>query len=192
MRALQHLPNLATENLRVRLLEPSEAGKMMLFRQENREHLGPWEPRRRAEFFTESYWRVLLQQHQREFQQGLSVALTILDDTDSEVLGVCNFTNIVRGTFQSCHLGYALSARYQGQGLMAEALKPACRYIFETLMLHRIMANYLPRNERSGRLLAKLGFEVEGEAKQYLLIDGHWEDHILTSLINPRDVNLPG
>ncbi|MFT5014899.1 MAG: ribosomal-protein-alanine N-acetyltransferase, partial [Dinoroseobacter sp.] len=124
-------------------------------------------------------------------QQGLSVALTILDDTDSEVLGVCNFTNIVRGTFQSCHLGYALSARYQGQGLMAEALKPACRYIFETLMLHRIMANYLPRNERSGRLLAKLGFEVEGEAKQYLLIDGHWEDHILTSLINPRDVNLP-
>lgn len=191
MRALQDLPNLATENLRVRLLEPSEAGKMMLFRQENREHLGPWEPRRRAEFFTESYWRVLLQQHQREFQQGLSVALTILDDTDSEVLGVCNFTNIVRGTFQSCHLGYALSARYQGQGLMAEALKPACRYIFETLMLHRIMANYLPRNERSGRLLAKLGFEVEGEAKQYLLIDGHWEDHILTSLINPRDVNLP-
>lgn len=192
MRALQDLPNLATENLRVRLLEPSEASKMMLFRQENREHLGPWEPRRRAEFFTESYWRVLLLQHQRDFQQGLSVALTILDDTDSEVLGVCNFTNIVRGTFQSCHLGYALSARYQGQGLMAEALKPACRYIFETLMLHRIMANYLPRNERSGRLLAKLGFEVEGEAKQYLLIDGHWEDHILTSLINPRDVNLPG
>jgi ribosomal-protein-alanine N-acetyltransferase len=191
MRALQDLPNLATENLRVRLLEPSEAGKMMLFRQENREHLGPWEPRRRAEFFTESYWRVLLLQHQRDFQQGLSVALTILDDTDSEVLGVCNFTNIVRGTFQSCHLGYALSARYQGQGLMAEALKPACRYIFETLMLHRIMANYLPRNERSGRLLSKLGFEVEGEAKQYLLIDGHWEDHILTSLINPRDVNLP-
>jgi ribosomal-protein-alanine N-acetyltransferase len=191
MRALQDLPNLATENLRVRLLEPSEAGKMMLFRQENREHLGPWEPRRRAEFFTESYWRVLLLQHQRDFQQGLSVALTILDETDSEVLGVCNFTNIVRGTFQSCHLGYALSARYQGQGLMAEALKPACRYIFETLMLHRIMANYLPRNERSGRLLAKLGFEVEGEAKQYLLIDGHWEDHILTSLINPRDVNLP-
>jgi ribosomal-protein-alanine N-acetyltransferase len=191
MRALQDLPNLATENLRVRLLEPSEASKMMLFRQENREHLGPWEPRRRAEFFTESYWRVLLLQHQRDFQQGLSVALTILDDTDSEVLGVCNFTNIVRGTFQSCHLGYALSARYQGQGLMAEALKPACRYIFETLMLHRIMANYLPRNERSGRLLAKLGFEVEGEAKQYLLIDGHWEDHILTSLINPRDVNLP-
>jgi ribosomal-protein-alanine N-acetyltransferase len=191
MRALQDLPNLSTENLRVRLLEPSEAGKMMLFRQENREHLGPWEPRRRAEFFTESYWRVLLLQHQRDFQQGLSVALTILDDTDSEVLGVCNFTNIVRGTFQSCHLGYALSARYQGQGLMAEALKPACRYIFETLMLHRIMANYLPRNERSGRLLAKLGFEVEGEAKQYLLIDGHWEDHILTSLINPRDVNLP-
>lgn len=188
MRALQHPPDLVTDNVRIRLLEPTEAGKMVLFRRENREHLGPWEPRRRPEFFTENYWRVLLQQQQREFQQGLSVALAILNQTESEVVGVCNFTNIVRGTFQSCHLGYALADRYQGQGLMAEALKPACRYIFETLMLHRIMANYLPRNERSGRLLSKLGFELEGEAKQYLMIDGRWEDHILTSLINPQDL----
>tara|TARA_R110002073_G_scaffold76870_1_gene186462 strand:- start:12457 stop:13035 length:579 start_codon:yes stop_codon:yes gene_type:complete len=187
--ALPHrFPDLVTKNTRIRLLEPSEAGKMVLFRRENREHLAPWEPRRRPEFFTDNYWRMQLQQHKREFQQGLSVALVILDPAESEVIGVCNFTNIVRGTFQSCHLGYALSERHQGCGLMAEALKPACRFIFEELLLHRIMANYLPRNERSGRLLAKLGFEVEGLAKQFLLIDGQWEDHILTSLINPRDL----
>lgn len=162
---------------------------MVVFRLENREHLAPWEPRRRPEFFTEAYWRLQLQALKREFQIGQSLSLAILDRRESEVLGVCNFTNIVRGTFQSCHLGYALGERHQGHGLMAEALAPACEYVFNELKLHRIMANYLPRNERSGRLLNKLGFTVEGEARQYLMIDGRWEDHVLTSMINPRDLS---
>jgi ribosomal-protein-alanine N-acetyltransferase len=180
-----HMPVLQTQNLLVRLLEPSEADKMVLFRKENQQHLEPWEPRRRPEFFTQNYWRLQLRAQQQEFKQGASVALVVLNLADTEVLGVCSFSNIVRGTFQSCHLGYALSARHQGQGIMAEALKPACDYLFEQQLLHRIMANYLPHNERSGRLLARLGFVIEGQAKQYLMINGRWEDHVLTSLINP-------
>lgn len=46
------------------------------------------------------------------------------------------------------------------------------------------MAAYLPDNERSGKLLKRLGFVVEGYARDYLMIDGQWQDHILTSLIN--------
>lgn len=38
--------------------------------------------------------------------------------------------------------------------------------------------------ERSARLLHKLGFVIEGHAKKYLLINGQWEDYILTSLTN--------
>jgi ribosomal-protein-alanine N-acetyltransferase len=43
----------------------------------------------------------------------------------------------------------------------------------------------MPVNERSGGLLARLGFEIEGQAREFLLIDGKWEDHILTAKINP-------
>jgi ribosomal-protein-alanine N-acetyltransferase len=46
------------------------------------------------------------------------------------------------------------------------------------------MANYIPVNERSGRLLRRLGFTVEGYARDYLLIAGKWEDHVLTALAN--------
>jgi len=46
------------------------------------------------------------------------------------------------------------------------------------------MAGYLPHNERSGKLLDRLGFEKEGLARKYLKINGRWEDHLLTSLIN--------
>ncbi len=33
------------------------------------------------------------------------------------------------------------------------------RYMQRTQHIHRIMANYMPHNQRSGALLARLGFE---------------------------------
>jgi ribosomal-protein-alanine N-acetyltransferase len=48
------------------------------------------------------------------------------------------------------------------------------------------MANHVPRNERSARLLERLGFEREGFAKAYLHLDGRWQDHVLTSLTSDR------
>jgi ribosomal-protein-alanine N-acetyltransferase len=67
---------------------------------------------------------------------------------------------------------------------MTEALRAAIDQIFEHCNLHRIMANYMPANIKSAQLLARLEFSIEGEAKQYLFINGKWEDHIMTSLIN--------
>lgn len=51
--------------------------------------------------------------------------------------------------------------------------------------MHRIMAGYMPSNKRSEAVLMKMGFQREGYAKNYLLINGKWEDHNLTALINP-------
>ena len=69
---------------------------------------------------------------------------------------------------------------------MYEALTAAIDYVFTDLKLHRIMANYIPVNERSARLLRRLGFTVEGYARDYLFIAGEWRDHILTSLTNDK------
>jgi ribosomal-protein-alanine N-acetyltransferase len=44
----------------------------------------------------------------------------------------------------------------------------------------------MPENERSANLLKTLGFEREGYAKRYLLINGQWEDHVLSALINSK------
>jgi ribosomal-protein-alanine N-acetyltransferase len=182
----RRLPVLNSERVQLRLLEPHEAQKMVRFRDENRQHLEQWEPRRSPEFFTEGFWQIHLRLSTRDFRDGNSSSFVLLSPDQAEVMGVCNYTNIVRGTFQSCHLGYALAEKYQGQGLMHEALDLTNRYLFDEQGLHRIMAAYLPRNERSGVLLEKLGFEKEGYARRYLKINGIWEDHVLTSLINER------
>jgi ribosomal-protein-alanine N-acetyltransferase len=69
---------------------------------------------------------------------------------------------------------------------MKEIVNHAISYSFNDLRLHRIMANYMPVNDRSAGLLKNLGFQQEGLAKEYLLINGKWEDHVLTSLLNPE------
>jgi ribosomal-protein-alanine N-acetyltransferase len=83
-------------------------------------------------------------------------------------------------------LGFSIGGRYEGRGLMGEALGAAIEHVFNEYRLHRIMANHRPENLRSGNLLARLGFEREGLARAYLKINGEWADHVLTSRINPR------
>jgi ribosomal-protein-alanine N-acetyltransferase len=69
---------------------------------------------------------------------------------------------------------------------MAEALQSVLGFAFGSLELHRVMANHVPGNDRSARLLERLGFEREGYAKAYLHLDGRWQDHVLTALTNDR------
>lgn len=67
---------------------------------------------------------------------------------------------------------------------MAAGLRCGIDYAFGELRLPRIMANYVPHNRPSKRLLTNLGFVTEGHAADYLLIDGRWQNHVLTSLTN--------
>ncbi len=174
-----------TDRLLLRLLEPEEPGLIVDYVNGNREHLTPWEPIRPQRFYTPEFWKKELTRRQNDFFLGKGVRLTIFlkELPQGPIVGVCNFTDIMRGVFQACFLGYSVHRDYQGQGVMYEALRAATNFMFDTFNLHRIMANYMPRNERSGKLLRKLGFDIEGYARDYLKINGQWEDHILTAKI---------
>lgn len=124
-------------------------------------------------------WR---QEHQDN--KSVRFLLFIKDRDEEDIVGLCNFSHIFRGPFQACYLGYQIDGLHEGKGLMAEGLRRAIAYMFEEKKLHRIMANYMPANGRSASLLQRLGFTIEGRAQNYLLINGRWEDHILTSLTN--------
>ena len=162
---------------------------MVSYFETNREHLSPWEPPFPSGLFTMSFWERRLVQNRQEYRAGKSMRLVLLPKDggeDGAVVGLANFTQFVRGAFMACTLGYSLDQDAQGKGLMFEALSEATRHVFEVLGMHRVMANYLPTNERSGKLLRRLGFEVEGYARDYIFINGSWHDHILTSLINGK------
>ena len=187
---MAELPELRTERLTLRLARPGMQGAIARFLAENFEgHLDRWSPPATTAFFTETFWRERLGAAVEEYAAGRAVRFVLQPKDgplEAEVLGTCNYTNIVRGPFLACHLGYQIARSHEGRGLMAEALRAANTFIFERLRLHRIMANYRPENLRSRQLLERLGFVREGLARDYLFIDGAWRDHVLTSLTNPR------
>lgn len=178
---------LITPRLRLVPAAVSHADSVRTYLLENQNYLQPWEPLRHAAFFEPYAVAERLQgMAQRNIDQE-ALHLLLFSQASDEVIGVCNFTNIVRGAFQACHLGYSIAERCQGQGLMREGLAAAIEHVFQNLKLHRIMANYRPENTRSAGLLSRLGFQREGEARSYLQINGAWCDHVLTALINPAD-----
>ncbi|MGK4007673.1 GNAT family N-acetyltransferase [Sorangium sp. So ce1036] len=178
---------LETPRLRVLLPPVGFAGRYLAYFERNREHLARWDPPRPEGFYTEAFWRERLLRDHDDFaaDRALRLALQWRDDPEGDVIGVCNFNQFVRGAFQAATVGYSLDQRVVGSGVMFEALGAALAHMFDALGFHRIMANYMPHNERSGRLLRRLGFVVEGYARDYLFIDGAWRDHILTALTNP-------
>lgn len=185
---MNDIPKIETKRLLLTIPTEDAAPRMLAFIEENRAHLARWSPPFPRGYFTEEFWRKYFAMAREDFRKGRSFKLVLFDlnDADGSVIGECNFSNFLRGPFQACFLGYKIDFRHEGRGLMFEALTAAIAFTFDVLRMHRIMANYLPINERSGKLLRRLGFTVEGYARDYLLIDGEWRDHILTSLINPK------
>jgi ribosomal-protein-alanine N-acetyltransferase len=183
---MNDLPELETARLRVVHARPEHAAAHAAFMARNRAHFQRWEPPRSSGVETTTYWTRQLTQAIEDFYTDASVRLVLFPlATPARMVGRVNFTQIHRGPFQSCVLGYQIDEEEQGKGMMFEALSTALAYMFDVRRLHRIEANYRPENERSARLLTRLGFLEEGISRAYLFIDGAWRDHIRMAKIHP-------
>jgi len=74
-------------------------------------------------------------------------------------------------------------------GYMTAAVRAIIPFAFGTLRLHRLEAACIPTNAGSIRLLEKTGFTREGYAREYLCINGVWQDHLLYARL--RDAAPP-
>ena len=184
------IPELITDNLIITVLSSENYSLLATYENNNRVHLSKWEPIRVENYFADESVKKRVELNFKSFQSGSSISLVGLDKSRSRIICTCNFSNIVHGAFQACNLGYSVNSQDEGKGLMFEMLQKSIDYAFSEVELHRIMANYIPSNVRSGQLLTRLGFEKEGKAKSYLKIAGSWQDHVLTSKINPNHIGI--
>ena len=178
-----HGVSFKTSRLVVRTPQSGDGIHYARYYTENREFLQPLSPRFGEDMFSAPDWEHSIPIIKQEFAMGRSARFCLFKS--ETMIGVANITSITQSPSFTCILGYTLSQTMQGQGLMKEALIPIIQYAFKQRNVHRITANYMPHNQRSGRLLRSLGFQVEGYSRDYLLIDGKWQDHIMTALLNP-------
>ncbi len=151
-------------------------------RRANREFLAPWEPIRPEGYTTADGQREVIRAALEQHEQGSTRPHVIVDDS-GRVVGRITLNGITRGPFQSCSLGYWLSAAENGRGLATAAVHDMMRVAFEELGLHRIEAGTLLHNVRSQRVLERNGFVRFGIAPEYLKIAGAWQDHALFQVL---------
>lgn len=77
---------------------------------------------------------------------------------------------------RQAEIGFTLARRYQGHGYAAEAVRRVVDHLLVEEGLHRVHASVDARNERSARLLERLGFRREGLERQSQWWKGEWTD----------------
>jgi len=175
---------LRAERVDLRPADLSDVGAIEAYHRDNRTHLALWEPERHPDYYSPPMIAERIELRQKLMELDRQLNLLVVERSSSRIIGECNLTDMVWGPFMCCQLGYSIAADHQGQGYMSEALTEVIRFVFDTLGLHRIQACHMPANLRSAALLERLGFRREGLARAYLRINGRWEDHVLSALIN--------
>ena len=152
----------------------------------SRDFLTPWEPVWPADALGRAAFRRRVRMVGSEWREDLGYSWLLFRRGDGALLGGATLSNVRRGVAQSGSLGYWIGAPHARRAYMTEALQLLLPYAFERLGLHRIEAACLPNNAASRSLLRKLGFVEEGYAREYLRINGSWQDHVLYGLLKPE------
>lgn len=95
-------------------------------------------------------------------------------------IGVFRQENIHR---QTAELGYYISEEYWGKGIMTEAVKQICEYVFSNSDIIRIYAEPFAYNTASCRVLEKAGFQYEGTLRNNAVKNGKVIDMKMYSIL---------
>ncbi len=148
-------------------------------RERSREFLTPWEPTWPVDDLTRGAFRRRLRRYAEDQRTDQSYAFFIFASADQGLVGGITLANVRRGVAQAASVGYWMGAPFVRRGYMRSAVFAIAPYAFTVLRLHRLEAACIPSNRASIRLLESCGFEREGYARQYLCINGKWQDHLL-------------
>lgn len=175
-----------TKRLFLRILEPSEAEKVLNFQLNNMGYFERYEASRPTNFYTLDYQKNTLQcEYNMAVQSSLFRYYAFLKGHPDQIIGTVCYRDIKRAGFFSCETGYKFDHRYWHHGYASETLEKTIDLMFYEEHLHRIQASVMPENDASIHLLESLGFEQEGIARQSALVCGQWQDHIRYALIRP-------
>ena len=173
------LPSVTGQGVYLRPPGPNDFAEWASLREQSRAFLTPWEPIWPADDLTRAAFRRRLRRYAEDQRNDLAYSFLVFRSQDNALAGGLTLANVRRGVAQAGSIGYWIGAPFARQGLMTAAVKALIPFSFGHLRLHRLEAACIPTNKPSIALLEKTGFQREGYARQYLCINGIWQDHLL-------------
>ena len=177
-KTFSHMPTLTTERLILRPMRQSDAEDMNRYahREDVTEFL-LWSPHPSL-----SYTREYLRYIESRYVLGDFYDWAVIEKASGRMIGTCGFTSF-NCSSDSAEVGYVLNPAYWGKGIATEALTRVLRFGFEELKLHRIEARFICGNDRSRRVMEKVGMTFEGVLREGMLIKGNYTDIGICSIL---------
>ncbi len=185
-RALGGPAEVRLEGERIYLRPPAEQDwrHFAEVRAASRKFLQPWEPTWSSDALTRDAFLRRLRRYGTDWRADTAYSFFVFGHGDDRLLGGISIANVRRGVAQIGALGYWIGVDFARQGHMTEALSLILGFSFENLGLHRVEAACLCDNEASRRLLLGAQFVHEGISRNYLKINGKWQDHDLFAALS--------
>ena len=178
------LPIVEGDGVYLRAPQMSDYSEWTTLREASRAFLTPWEPTWPSDDLGRSAFRRRLRRYAEDQRADTSYAFFLFRKADDALVGGLTLANIRRGVAQAGSLGYWIGEPFARRSLMTGALQGLVPFAFGSLRLHRLEAACIPSNAASIRLLEKMRFVREGYAREYLCINGLWQDHLLFARLN--------
>lgn len=101
-------------------------------------------------------------------------------------IGAVPFEDVHR---YSAEVGFWLGEPFWNRGIISEALKIFCKYLFTNYKFNRLTANVFEGNLASMKVLLKAGFKLEGVLKQNVFKENKFLDNYVFGLLKEEIFN---
>jgi ribosomal-protein-serine acetyltransferase len=175
------------EETELALIEHRQARELFELIEANRTHLRAWMnwvDQRRNQAEVANYVATSLKQF--ALNQGIHVGIW----ENGKLCGMINCSPI-EWPNRASYLEYWLGASSQGKGIMTASCRTMIEYAFETLGLQRLTIRCAAENRRSRAIPERLGFTLEGVARDAEWLYDHFVNHAVYGLVKGDSIN-PG
>lgn len=136
----------------------------------------PWEPDD-VETHIRSQYEI------RVGDPGVPLVLGVVLTDVKKLIGDCQIT-INSIDFRQAEIGFCFNPDYGGRGYATSAVNACLGFAFLELDMHRVIASVDVRNQRSWRLMERLGMRREAHFIHASLIKNEWVDDYLYALLD--------
>jgi ribosomal-protein-serine acetyltransferase len=162
------------------LMEHRHARELFELIEANRAHLRAWMnwvDERRTEVDVATYVATGLKQF--ALNQGIHVGIWV----KGRLCGMINCGPIDWPNKAAC-LEYWLGASFQGRGIMTASCRAMVEHALGTMGLHRLTIHCAEQNRRSRAIPERLGFTMEGIARDAEWLYDHFVNHAVYGLVH--------
>lgn len=169
--------------IRLRTMTAADEDEWDQVRIRNAAWLEPWDSNdpERHRSVTFPQW---IHMQRRDERSGSAIVFVI--EYDGRIVGQISLGAVMFGAMRSGIIGYWIDQDYAGRGFTPLAVTMLADWAMldpDGPRLHRVEIDLVPQNERSRRVVQKIGAKYEGIRRKYMYINGHWRDHESYSLL---------